>query len=60
MDDDAPVGLDPSMLPPAISISRDESISEVESGDAEAKPRRRAPRKKPVDDEAGGTLESIG
>jgi hypothetical protein len=54
-EDDAPAGLDPAMLPPAISIPRDEPEAEV----AEAKPRRRAPRKKAAGDDAGETLESV-
>ncbi len=56
-DDDAPAGLDPSMLPPAISIPRDEP--KVEAEVAEAKPRRRAPRKKAADGDAGEALESV-
>jgi hypothetical protein len=60
-EDDAPAGLDPSMLPPAISIPRDESEIdvEVEVEAAEVKPRRRAPRKKPAGDDTGETLESV-
>ncbi len=54
-EDDAPAGLDPAMLPPAISVPRDEAEDEV----AEVKPRRRAPRKKPAGDDAGGALESV-
>ena len=54
-EDDAPAGLDPAMLPPAISIARDEPEDEV----VEVKPRRRAPRKKPAGDDAGETLESV-
>jgi hypothetical protein len=54
-DDGAPAGLDPSMLPPAISSSRDDSAEEA----TEAKPRRGRPRKKPAGDDAGETLESV-
>lgn len=51
--DDAPAGLDPSSLPPAISVaSRDED-------EAEAKPRKRAVRRKPSAGDAGETLESV-
>lgn len=51
-----PAGLDPSMLPPAIGISRDEEPGE----EAAAKPRRGRPRKKPAADDAGETIETIG
>jgi len=54
-DDDAPIGLDPASLPPAISIPRDP----VDEAVAEEKPRRRAPRRKPAADGAGETLESV-
>lgn len=56
-EDDAPLGLDPSMLPPAISIPRDEP--EVLADEVEVKPRRRAVRKKPAGDDAGEALESV-
>ncbi len=59
-DDDAPAGLDPAMLPPAISIPRDEPEVEAEAEAAELKPRRRAPRKKLGDGDAGEALETIG
>lgn len=50
--DEAPAGLDPSSLPPAISVaSRDDD-------EAEAKPRKRAVRRKPSAGDAGETLES--
>ncbi len=53
--DDAPAGLDPSSLPPAISVAaRDE-----DEGEAEAKPRKRAVRRKPSAGDAGETLESV-
>ena len=54
-EDDAPAGLDPAMLPPAISIPRDEPEAKV----AEVKPRRRTPRKKPASDDAGEARESV-
>ena len=56
--DDAPAGLDPSSLPPAIGAlapAEPEAAAEV----AETKPRRGRPRKKPVDDAAGEPLESV-
>ncbi len=56
-EDDAPAGLDPAMLPPAISIPRDEPEAEAEV--AEVKLRRRAPRKKPAGDDAGEARESV-
>ena len=51
-------GLDPALLPPAISAAR---ASEPDDGDnAEgAKPRRGRPRKKPLDGDAGETLETV-
>ncbi len=62
-DDDNFGGLDPSSLPPAISAARSaEPIAEPapeSSDEAEAKPRRGRPRKKPAADDAGGTLESV-
>lgn len=58
--DEAPAGLDPSMLPPAISAGRpseEDGVSAVE----EAKPRRRVTRKpKPPLDDAGEPLEAVG
>ncbi len=61
-DDDAPsAGLDPASLPPAISASRgDEDEAPAAEAAAEAKPRRRAPRRKPSADDAGEALESVG
>ena len=58
---DAPVGFDASVLPPAISIPRDEP-AEAPVEAAEAKPRRaRAPRRpRPPADDAGETLETMG
>jgi hypothetical protein len=50
---DGPLGLDPASLPPAIATSRDEA------DEAEAKPKRGRPRKKPAGGEAGETLESV-
>ena len=60
LDEDAPIGLDPAMLPPAISISRDEPEAEAaaETETAEVKPRRRAPRRKPTGDDTGEPVES--
>jgi Domain of unknown function (DUF4167) len=49
-----PTGLDPASLPPSISVVRDDSVEE-----AEAKPRRGRPRKKPSADDAGEALESV-
>ena len=49
-------GLDPSLLPPAIAAPRDEADDGAE---AEAKPRRGRPRKKPSADDAGEALESV-
>jgi hypothetical protein len=54
--DDAPAGLDPSMLPPAISAGREEVATEDA---AEAKPRRRTRRPRPPADDAGETLEAV-
>ena len=51
------LGLDPSSLPPA--ISREEAPAQVEET-AEAKPRRRAPRRKPTDEGDAETLASVG
>jgi hypothetical protein len=53
--DNAPVGLDPASLPPAISASRSDPVDDV-ADEAEAKPRKRAPRRKPS---AGETLEPV-
>ena len=55
------VGLDPSLLPPAISATRrdNEGTSDAPANtDSEATPRRRI-RRKPVDD-AGDTLDVLG
>jgi hypothetical protein len=49
-----PLGLDPSSLPP--SIARDEAPVAADEPAAEAKPRRRAPRRKVV--EEGGDTEA--
>ena len=49
-----PAGLDPSLLPPAISASRDAAPA----ADAD-KPRRGRPRKKPTADDTGEALESV-
>ncbi len=49
-----PAGLDPSLLPPAISAARDAAPA----ADAD-KPRRGRPRKKPTADDAGEALESV-
>lgn len=51
--DDAPAGLDPASLPPAISASRG-------AEETEAKPKKRAPRRKPSAGDAGETLETVG
>lgn len=49
---DAPAGLDPASLPPAISATRD--------NDAEDEAPRRRPRRKPAADGAGEALEPVG
>lgn len=52
---DEPITLDPASLPPSISTTREEGAEE-----AEAKPRRGRPRRKPSADDAGGeALESV-
>jgi Domain of unknown function (DUF4167) len=56
-DRDEPAGLDPASLPPAISVSRDDD--DAAPVEAEAKPRRGRPRKKPAGDDAGEALESV-
>jgi hypothetical protein len=58
-DDDAPLGLDPASLPPAISAGRDtdESGDDGDAPAAEAAPRRRTRRTRPPSDDAGETLE---
>ena len=53
-----PAGLDPALLPPAISISREIDPAGAVADEA-AKPRRGRPRKKPADDDTGETLESV-
>ena len=56
-DDNGPVGLDPALLPPAISVARDEAPAAAE---AEAKPRKPRARRKPSADDAGGeALETV-
>ena len=58
--EEAPAGLDPSMLPPAISASRPVD-EETTVAAEEAKPRRRVTRKpKPPVDDAGEALEAVG
>ena len=54
---DEPAGLDPASLPPAISAARDDEAAAP--AEAEAKPRRGRPRKKPAGDDAGEALESV-
>ncbi|MEY4239874.1 MAG: hypothetical protein RL339_2475, partial [Pseudomonadota bacterium] len=56
--DSEPAGLDPSLLPPAIVGSRDEAPIADEAAEAEAKPRRKLPRRKPSTDGADEALES--
>jgi hypothetical protein len=59
--DDAPVGFDPAVLPPAISTGREPAPAADEEPAAEAKPRRRTRRPRPPADDAGGeTLEVVG
>ena len=57
-----PAGLDPALLPPAISVARDDDVA-IESGADEAeaaKPRRGRPKRKPADGDAGEALETVG
>lgn len=56
--DNASAGLDPASLPPAISASRSDAVDDG-ADDAEVKPRKRAPRRKPSAGDAGETLESV-
>lgn len=58
-EDDAPGGLDPASLPPAIGAPRGEE-ADAEPAEAEAKPKRGRPRRKPAAGESGETLESVG
>ena len=51
------VGLDPSLLPPAISASRRDADGDDEAAPVAA-PRRRAPRRKPVED-SSETLNTL-
>lgn len=51
-------GLDPTLLPPSIAAPRDDADAPVEA-EADAKPRRGRPRKKPSADDAGEALESV-
>lgn len=53
--DSAPAGLDPASLPPAISANRSDPVDDA-GDDAGAKPRKRAPRRKPS---AGEALETV-
>ena len=53
-----PAGLDPALLPPAISIARGIDVAS-DAADEVAKPRRGRPRKKPADDDTGEALESV-
>jgi len=50
---EAAAGLDPALLPPAISASRDDDDA------GKAKPRKRAPRRKPAAGDAGEALEPV-
>ncbi len=60
--EDEPRSLDPAILPPAISVSRDETprdepVADAANDEVNARPRRtRRPR--PPADDAGGTLEA--
>ena len=60
-DDAEPRGLDPAMLPPAISVTtaRDVASDEAEAA-TEAAPRRRTRRPRPPADDAGEPLEVAG
>jgi hypothetical protein len=51
-------GLDPASLPPAISAARASEPDESDIAEG-AKPRRGRPRKKPLDGDAGETLETV-
>lgn len=53
-----PAGLDPTLLPPSIAAPRDEAEGRSDD-EADAKPRRGRPRKKPSADDAGEALESV-
>jgi hypothetical protein len=53
-----PRGLDPDLLPPAISASRDEPAASVDAG-AEPAPRKPRARRKPSADDAGEALETV-
>ena len=55
--EDAPAGLDPSSLPPAISAGRSEASDD--EGEAPAKPKRGRPRRKPLADDAGEPAEAV-
>jgi hypothetical protein len=57
-DGDAP-GLDPSLLPPAISAAREEAPADDASAETATKPRRGRPRKPRAGDDAGEALESV-
>ena len=61
-DADAPLGLDPASLPPAISASREAGDGHGEAAEPadEAAPRRRTRRAKPPVDDAGEALEVVG
>ena len=52
-----PAGLDPALLPPAISIVREDNEAAAES--EAAKPRRGRPKRKPADGDAGEALETV-
>lgn len=60
---DAPAGLDPAALPPAISAVRSDDEPPVSvatpTEEGEAKPRRRTRKPRPPVDDAGETLESV-
>lgn len=61
-DNDGPQGFDPSILPPAISAGREETVeAPAETAEPEAKPRRapRARRPRPPADDTGETLETV-
>ncbi|MFM5895140.1 MAG: DUF4167 domain-containing protein [Novosphingobium sp.] len=51
-------GLDPALLPPAISAARAAAPDDDDNVEA-AKPRRGRPRKKPLDGDAGEALETV-
>jgi hypothetical protein len=54
-----PVGLDPALLPPAISVARDEGLAD-DDAPAPKRPRGRPRKVRPEDGGTDETLESVG